>query len=84
MESSAYNEFERSKHRAFCVRPTTRHWLKANGEDVKVVQELMRHANSKITPSTPTPKRSRHKTKNPDDGRQLILAKRDDARLAAP
>jgi site-specific recombinase XerD len=32
--------------------------LKANGEDIKTVQELLRHANSRITPTfTPRPSR---------------------------
>lgn len=39
-------------------RPTFRHTfstlLKANGEDLKVVQELLRHASSKITLDTYT------------------------------
>ena len=42
----------------FVTQPVNRYWLKhygiqrcfaANGEDIKVVQELLRHANSKIT-----------------------------------
>lgn len=49
--------------------------LKANGEDIKVVQELLRHANSKITMDTYTQALSPAKRQAQDKVVRLMLRK---------
>jgi len=50
--------------------------LKANGEDIKVVQELLRHANSKITMDTYTQALSPAKRQAQDKVVRLMLRKK--------